>query len=99
MNPADQSAKAKKSRLSIGNIAALLSIDLLKLILIAVVLAIPLSWWAMQVWLENFAFRVNVGWSVFAISSLAAILVALVTISFQAIKAALANPVKSLRSE
>jgi putative ABC transport system permease protein len=83
----------------IGNIAALLSIDLLKLILIAVVLAIPFAWWAMQVWLQNFAFRVNVGWSVFALSSLAAILVALVTISFQAIKAALANPVKSLRSE
>jgi putative ABC transport system permease protein len=83
----------------IGSIVSMLSVDLLKLIAIAVVLAIPIAWWAMQVWLQNFAFRVTVGWGVFAIASFAALLVALVTISFQAVKAALANPVKSLRSE
>jgi putative ABC transport system permease protein len=83
----------------IGSIVSMLSVDLLKLIAIAVVLAIPIAWWAMQVWLQNFAFRVAVGWDVFAIASFSALLVALVTISFQAVKAALANPVKSLRSE
>lgn len=83
----------------IGSIVSMLSADLLKLIAIAVVLAIPIAWWAMQVWLQGFAFRVTVGWEVFAIASFAALLVALVTISFQAVKAALANPVRSLRSE
>lgn len=83
----------------VGNIVALLSTDLLKLVIIAIVLAIPIAWWTMHQWLQNFAYRVQITWWVFALAAAAALLIALFTISFQAIRAALANPVKSLRSE
>ena len=66
---------------------------------LALVLAIPLAWWSMHNWLQNFAYRVNIGWWVFAIAGTAALGIALATVCFQAIKAAIANPVKSLRSE
>lgn len=84
---------------TVSGIVTLLSVDLLKLVGIAIVLAIPLAWWAMHTWLQNFAYRVQINAWVFVLSAVLALLIALVTISFQAVKAALANPVKSLRSE
>lgn len=84
---------------SIAGIVKLLSKDFLKLIIIAIVIATPVAWWAVNKWLEGFAYRINISWWVFAIAGLLALLIALITISFQAIKAALANPVESLRSE
>jgi putative ABC transport system permease protein len=84
---------------SIFNIAGLLSVDFLKLVVIAELLAFPLAWWGMHRWLQDFAYRINLNGWVFAIAGLLAILIAMFTISFQAFKAALANPVKSLKSE
>jgi len=84
---------------SVSGIVRLLSKDFMKLVCIAIILAIPLAWWAMQNWLENFAYRINIDLWVFFIAGLIAVLIAIVTVSFQAIKAALANPVKSLRTE
>lgn len=84
---------------SVGNIVSMLSKDFLKLVLIATLIALPVAWWGMHKWLQNFAYKVNIGWWVFALAALAATFVALFTISFQAIKAAIANPVKSLRIE
>jgi putative ABC transport system permease protein len=77
----------------------LLSKDFLKLVAIAVLIASPLAWLAMNKWLDSFAYRIHINWSVFVITTVLALLIALITISFQAIKAALANPVESLRSE
>lgn len=73
--------------------------DFLKLVIIASVIAFPIAWWGMNKWLLNFAYRVNIGWWIFLIAALFAVAVTLVTISYQAIKAAVANPTKSLRSE
>jgi len=84
---------------SVGNIAALLSADFIKLVLISILVASPVAWWAMSKWLQNFNYRISVEWWVFVAAGLGAIIIALITISSQAIKAALANPVKSLRSE
>jgi len=84
---------------SVGSIAKLLSTDFIKLVLISILIASPVAWWAMNKWLQNFNYRVAVEWWVFALAGLGAIMIALITISSQAIKAALANPVKSLRSE
>jgi putative ABC transport system permease protein len=84
---------------STGNIVVLLSKDFLWLVGVALIIAVPVSWYAMSRWLENFAYHTQVGWWVFALSGTIALLIALLTISFQAIKAALANPVHSLRSE
>ncbi|HXB90827.1 MAG TPA: ABC transporter permease [Puia sp.] len=78
---------------------ALLSKDFLILVLIAFVFATPLAWWAMNTWLHGFAYRVDIGWWVFLLAGLLALMIALVTVSFQAIKVAVANPVRSLRSE
>ncbi|WP_315815888.1 FtsX-like permease family protein [Paraflavitalea speifideaquila] len=83
----------------IGGIVALLSVDLLKLVGIAILLAVPIAWYTMHNWLQAFAYRISITWQVFALSAATAILIAMITISFQAIRAALANPVKSLRSE
>ena len=82
-----------------SSIVALLSKDFLKLVLIAAIIAFPVAWYAMHNWLQDFAYRINIQWWVFAFAGVAASVIALVTVSFQAIKAALANPVKSLRSE
>ena len=84
---------------SVGGILRLLALDFMKLVLIAIVIATPASWYFMNKWLEDFAYKINVGWFVFVLAGLLAIVIALVTISFQSIKAALANPVKSLRRE
>src|SRR5687767_7717617 len=84
---------------SVANIVLLLSKSFLKLILISAIVAFPLAWWAMNTWLRDFAFRVDIGWWVFILAGASALLIALATISFQAIKAAIANPIKSLRTE
>ncbi|HXL56334.1 MAG TPA: FtsX-like permease family protein, partial [Chitinophagaceae bacterium] len=84
---------------NVANIVTMISKDFLKLILIASIIAFPVAWWAMNKWLQDFAYRVNVSWWVFALAAVLVVLIALMTISFQSIKAALANPVKSLRTE
>ena len=84
---------------NVSNIVAMITKDFLLLILIASVIAFPVAWWSMNKWLQDFAYRINIGWWVFALAGIIAILIALFTISFQSIKAALANPVKSLRTE
>jgi len=84
---------------TVGGIIGLLSRDFLLLVVIAMVIAFPLSWWAMNHWLQDFAYRITIGWDVFALAALLAIGIALLTVSFQAVRAALANPVKSLRME
>jgi putative ABC transport system permease protein len=84
---------------SVGGIAALLSKDFVKLVIISFVIAAPLAAWGMHKWLQDYSYRVNIEWWVFAITCLLSITIALVTVSYQAIRAALANPVKSLRTE
>jgi putative ABC transport system permease protein len=84
---------------SVAGIVALLSKDFLKLVAISIVIASPVAWWVMKKWLQDFAYRTNISWTVFVITTVAALLIALITISFQAIRAAIANPVKSLRTE
>jgi ABC-type antimicrobial peptide transport system permease subunit len=84
---------------SVRNITTLLSKDFLLLIGISSVIAFPLSWWAMHNWLQNYAYRVGINGWVFIAAALIAFLIALLTISFQSIRAAMANPVKSLRTE
>jgi putative ABC transport system permease protein len=84
---------------SVSSIVVLLSKNFLKLILLSSLVAFPLAWWAMHSWLQDFAYRVNIGWWIFILAGASAIFIALATISFQAIKAAIANPVKSLRTE
>ncbi len=84
---------------SVASIVALLSKDFMKLVLIAIVIATPLAWYAMNRWLQDFAYKINMEWWVFAGAGLLAVGIALLTVSFQSVKAALMNPVKSLRSE
>jgi putative ABC transport system permease protein len=84
---------------SVRNVVSILSADFLKLVLIALVIAIPLSWLAANKWLENYPYRISLSWWLFATGSILVIFIALATVSFQAIKAALQNPVKSLRME
>lgn len=84
---------------SVSHIVAMLSKDFLKLIFIASVIAFPIAWWALNKWLQDFAYRVHIAWWVFVMGAMVALLIALITISIQSIKAALANPVEALRSE
>ncbi len=84
---------------SVTSIVTLLSKDFLKLVLVAIVIASPLAYYGMERWLQSFAYRVAIAWWIFALSGLVAVVIALLTISLQSIQAALANPVKSLRSE
>ncbi len=84
---------------SVTNIAVMLSKDFLMLVLIAVLISFPLAWWAMNAWLENFAYRVNISAWIFLVASASIVFITLLTISFQSIKAAIANPVGALRSE
>ncbi|HEV3223735.1 MAG TPA: ABC transporter permease [Puia sp.] len=84
---------------SVSNITALLSKDFVKLVVISIFIASPISWYFMKQWLMGFDYRIHISWFVFAMAGLTAIIIALITVSFQAIKAAIANPVTSLRSE
>jgi putative ABC transport system permease protein len=84
---------------SVTGLAGLLSKDFLQLVIIACVIAFPVSWWIMHNWLMNYEYRITINWWIFFIAGASAILIALLTISFQAIRAAIANPVKSLRAE
>ncbi|MDX1943020.1 MAG: ABC transporter permease [Saprospiraceae bacterium] len=84
---------------SIGGIVTMLSKDFLRLVLIATVIAFPIAWWVMNKWLEDFAYRTSISWWIFALAGAVAVLIALATVSFQAMRAAATNPVESLRSE
>ncbi|HET9279441.1 MAG TPA: FtsX-like permease family protein [Flavitalea sp.] len=84
---------------SVGSIVSMLSKDFLKLVLIAALLAFPIAWWAMNNWLQEFAYHIRISWWIFILAGGVAVLIALITISFQAIKAAIRNPVRSLRTE
>ena len=84
---------------SVSSIVALLSKDFLRLVVVALMIASPIAWWAMNQWLNEFAYKVDIAWWVFALAGLVAISIALLTVGFQSVKAALVNPVKSLRSE
>ena len=84
---------------SVTSIVTLLSKDFLKLVAVAIIIASPLAWFVMNKWLQSFAYRIHISWTVFVITTLVALLIALITISFQAVRAALANPVKSLHTE
>jgi len=84
---------------SVAGITGLLSKDFLRLVLVSAVIAFPLSWWFMHKWLQNYAYRISINWWVFIVAGFLALLIALITISFQSIRAAIANPVKSLRTE
>jgi ABC-type antimicrobial peptide transport system permease subunit len=84
---------------SVTNILSVLSTDFLKLVCIAFLIAAPVAWWASYKWLEDFAYRTAMSWWVFVVSGIFMLLMALITLSFQTIKAAIANPVKSLRAE
>jgi ABC-type antimicrobial peptide transport system permease subunit len=84
---------------TVTNVVALLSKDFLGLVAISSLVAFPLAWWMMNKWLQDFAYRINISWWVFVIAGALAVVIALFTVSFQAIKAAIANPVKSLRTE
>ncbi|HEY4326748.1 MAG TPA: ABC transporter permease [Mucilaginibacter sp.] len=84
---------------SLASINTLLSMDFLKLVLLAIVIASPIAWWTMHNWLQGFAYRITVSWWMFGIAGMLAIVTAIITVSYHAIKAAIANPVDSLRSE
>lgn len=84
---------------SVFNMVYMLSTGFTKLIMIAVMIAIPVAWWAVNAWLNGFAFRIEVNWVIFVLAAVAALLIAWITVSYESVKAALANPVKSLRNE
>ena len=84
---------------SVPNLVQLLSKDFIKLVVVSIVLASPIAWYVMNKWLQDFAYRTTIDWWIFALAGFMAVLIALLTVSFQAIKAAMANPVKSLRTE
>jgi len=73
--------------------------DFLKLVIVASIIAFPIAWWGMNKWLDHFAYRVSIGWWIFLKSGLLAVIVTLATISYQAVKAAIANPTKSLKTD
>lgn len=84
---------------TVGDIVTLLSKDFLKLVILGLLIAIPIAWYAMNRWLADFAYRIDIGFDEFALAGTAAILIALITISWQSVRAATVNPVESLRSE
>ena len=84
---------------NVSNILTLLSKDFLKLVLIASIIAFPLAWWAMTAWLKDFEYRVDIEWWVFAVAGILSVFIALLTVGYQAVRAALSNPVKNLRTE
>ena len=84
---------------SVTNIIRMLSKDFVRLVILAFIIATPIAWWFMNKWLQEFAFRIDLNWEIFAVTGFVALVVALITLSFQAIKAAVANPVDSLKTE
>jgi len=80
-------------------ILALLGKDFIKLVLVAIIIASPIAWYVMDRWLENFAYRIDIDWWIFAVAGLVTVVIALLTLRFQTIRAAVANPVAALRSE
>ncbi|WP_094573019.1 ABC transporter permease [Mucilaginibacter xinganensis] len=84
---------------SVESITRLLSVDFIKLVALSIVIASPIAWWAMNKWLQDFTYRTTITWWIFAAAGLVAIVIALATVSFQSIKAAIANPIKALKSE
>jgi len=84
---------------SVANIVRMLSTDFVKLVILAFIIATPIAWYFMDKWLQEFAFRIDLNWGIFAVTGFVALVVALITLSFQAIKAAIANPVDSLKTE
>jgi putative ABC transport system permease protein len=84
---------------SVSNITTMLSRDFVRLVIIAFVIASPIAWWVMNKWLEDFAYRISITWWMFSFAGIMVVLIALVTISFQSVRAALMNPTQSLRSE
>ena len=84
---------------SVASITGMLSKDFLKLVLIAAVMAIPIAWWSMQVWLKDFAYRISLSWWMFAAAGLLAVVITLATVGYHAMRAALANPARSLRAD
>jgi putative ABC transport system permease protein len=84
---------------STRGVVLLLSRDFIKLVVVSLFIASPVAWYFMNKWLQDFAYRISISWWVFVIAAIVAIGIAFITVSFQAIKAALANPVKSLRTE
>jgi predicted permease len=84
---------------SVKGLAGLLSVDFLKLVAISCLISFPIAWWMMNDWLQSYAYRIKISWTIFLVAGSIALFIALLTVSFQAIKAAMANPVESLRSE
>lgn len=84
---------------SVGQITYKLTIDFLKLVSIAILISLPIGWYAMNQWLLDFSYRIHIGWEVFALATFLAVAIAIITVSYQSIKAAIVNPVKSLRTE
>jgi ABC-type antimicrobial peptide transport system permease subunit len=84
---------------SVFTITRMLTREFVMLVLIAIVIAFPFAFWATHKWLEDFSYRISVGWLTFALAGLSAILIAVLTVSFQLVKAAISNPVDSIRSE
>ncbi len=84
---------------SAGSVVGLISKDFVRLVLVSIIVAWPVAWYAMNKWLQNFAYRIEIGWWVFVLAGGLALVIALLTVSTQAIRAALANPVESLRYE
>jgi putative ABC transport system permease protein len=84
---------------SVPNVITLLSKDFLSLVIVASIIAFPIAWWVMNRWLQDFVYRISIGWWIFLIAGIIAVIISLLTVSFLAVKAAVANPVNSLRSE
>ena len=84
---------------TVSNIVHMLSTDFIRLVIISAVFAIPIGWWAMSIWLRDFAYRIEIGWWIFALAIGISVVIALFTVAFQAVRAAITNPVKSLRTE
>jgi putative ABC transport system permease protein len=84
---------------SVARITRLLSKDFLALVALSCIIAFPVAWWAMSSWLQNYPYHIEISWWIFFAAGFLAMLIALITVSFQAIKAAIVNPVKSLKTE
>jgi ABC-type antimicrobial peptide transport system permease subunit len=84
---------------SVANITGLLSKDFLKLVMISFLIACPVAWWMMHNWLQDYPYRVPIQWQVFLFAGMLSLLISILTVSYQSIKAAIANPVRSLRTE